>query len=307
MIFSLFLSQLRGSPSTVVACLERETQRERGRESVYWIEKSCNFVCGCWCLSQLELFALLLIWKTLDKNAWKKSSIPITMNPITKALSRTPTPLFCCRTTKLAQNMRWGAFTFHPRSPLFQPARSTQDRGPAVSAPVPAVASDVSSSALSHDSVQGNLERVEVNIEKVILMSMRISDVFVFGGCSFVRFLCLFFLLAGYLWVPVLRHSCRLRFACWFWSLFLQGGSVFIIDLSFFISISILLLLVYMIQWKIYMAIFGNWMPFEWTLGKWKPPTVLQFETALMGECSHINSSLTIRLCPWGVTCNGWI
>ncbi|PIN26266.1 hypothetical protein CDL12_00970 [Handroanthus impetiginosus] len=86
------------------------------------------------------------------------------MNP-TKALARIPAPLFCTKTRNLGPNTKW-AFCFHPKFSISAPTRLRRDCVSIVPTSVSAV--DVSSAGLSHNPKQEELEKVEVNIEKVI-------------------------------------------------------------------------------------------------------------------------------------------
>ncbi|KAL0330992.1 UNVERIFIED_CONTAM: hypothetical protein Sangu_1644700 [Sesamum angustifolium] len=108
------------------------------------------------------------------------------MNP-TKALIRTPMPLFRIETRRLDPNIRW-AFHFHSKFHGFVRTRSSSDRLPVAPTSLPAIASDVSP-GLSHSPKQEQLEKIEVNIEKVIygagsLPFLRFGDHW--SGLSFV-------------------------------------------------------------------------------------------------------------------------
>ncbi|KAK4435588.1 hypothetical protein Salat_0722300 [Sesamum alatum] len=110
------------------------------------------------------------------------------MNP-TKALTRTPTPLLRTETRKLDPNIRW-AFHFHSKFHGFVPTRSANDRLRVAPTSVPAIASDVSS-GLSHSPNQEQLEKIEVNIEKVIY-GCRFFAIFAVWGSLVGSFLCFF-------------------------------------------------------------------------------------------------------------------
>ncbi|KAL8536588.1 hypothetical protein ACS0TY_011968 [Phlomoides rotata] len=107
------------------------------------------------------------------------------MNP-TKALARTPTPLFCNTETrqKLGPNIRW-AVRFCHKFPVFMPTKFSNTR-------IPAVASGVSSSAgVSHTPKQTRSEILEENIEKVIY-GCRFFAILAVWGSLIGSFLCFF-------------------------------------------------------------------------------------------------------------------
>ncbi|KAL8521489.1 hypothetical protein ACS0TY_011851 [Phlomoides rotata] len=107
------------------------------------------------------------------------------MNP-TKALARTPTPLFCNTETrqKLGPNIRW-AVRFCHKFPVFMPTKFSNTR-------IPAVASGVSSSAgVSHTPKQTRSEIIEENIEKVIY-GCRFFAILAVWGSLIGSFLCFF-------------------------------------------------------------------------------------------------------------------
>lgn len=82
------------------------------------------------------------------------------------------------------------------------------------------VASDFSSAGVSHNRKRERLETIEENIEKVIENLDYCFLLLVGSGLWFS----LNSLLAGYLWVPVLRNFCGLGVSHWIFSLFFQGG-----------------------------------------------------------------------------------
>ncbi|KAL3613801.1 hypothetical protein CASFOL_041875 [Castilleja foliolosa] len=99
-----------------------------------------------------------------------------------KALPRAPTPSFCHKTRNLGLNNIICAVQFHPKLPNFS---FPHDRLRLNPTSVTAVASDVSSAALSHNPKEDKMEKVEVIIEKVIY------------GCRFFAILAVFGSLVG--------------------------------------------------------------------------------------------------------------
>ncbi|GFP81539.1 hypothetical protein PHJA_000297200 [Phtheirospermum japonicum] len=107
------------------------------------------------------------------------------MNPA-KALSRAPTTPFCNKTRNLGLNNIIWAVQFHPKFPNFS---STHDRLRINPTSVTAVASNVSSAGLSHNPNEDKMEKLEVNIEKVIY-GCRFFAILAVWGSLVGSFLC---------------------------------------------------------------------------------------------------------------------
>lgn len=101
------------------------------------------------------------------------------MNPA-KTLARIPTPLCYKETRNLTPNIKWNdpAFRFCRKFPIFTPTTSAHDRClHLVPNSVRTVASDFSSAGVSQNREREKLDKLEENIEKVMVMKLLVMFV----------------------------------------------------------------------------------------------------------------------------------